>query len=61
MTMNTQNKQSIILNKETNKEFAFSFLENGEVSFNSKELNLNVEKTEDGFLFLNMSDRSGFM
>ncbi len=57
MTMNTQNKQSIILNKETNKEFVFSFLENGEVSFNSKDLNLNVEKTEDGFLFLNMSGK----
>lgn len=55
--MDTQNIQSIILNKETNKEFVFSSLENGKTLFDSKELNINIEKTEDGFLFLGMADK----
>lgn len=55
--MNTQNRQSIILNKETNNEFVFSTLEDGKITFESKDVTVNTEKTDDGFLFLSIGDK----
>ncbi len=56
--MSTLNKESIVLNKESGKEFNFSLQENGKTIHDTKELNFCIEASEDGFSFIRLADKS---
>ena len=56
--MNSQNKQLIVLNRESNNEFGFLSQGNDIVSMDSKALISHIEKTEDGFYFIQAGDKN---
>lgn len=53
--MSTQNKQQIVLNRESNKEFKFSVQNGHKLTYDSKELNAQIETSEDGFSFVSIN------
>lgn len=52
-----QNKQLIALNRETNKEFCFKIVGNDRFSYESKNIDVSIEQTEDGFSFISMNGK----
>lgn len=46
------NKESIVLDIESGREFSFLTEPNGQLIYDSKEQNIEIEKTEDGFSFV---------
>lgn len=56
--MNTQNKQQIVFDKESNKEFAFSTKDNNAFTIDSNTLSPKIEISEDGFSFIQINDIS---
>lgn len=56
--MKTQDKEQIILDKESNQEFRFSLNENGKIIHESKELDYSIEVTEDGFSLVHLDGLS---
>ncbi len=56
--MKTQNKQLVILNKDSNKEFQFSLQDNGKIVCDSKELEALVKNDDNGFSFIEADGKS---
>lgn len=50
--MNNQDKQLIVLNKESGKEYQFSLNEQSEIEYSAKKTDAKVEFAEDDFSFM---------
>lgn len=53
--MNTQDKQLIALNKESNREYDFLLKKNGNIEYDKKKLDVKIEDTDDGFSIMSVN------
>lgn len=56
--MQTQHKEQIVLNNDSNQEFCFKLQDESIFSFESKEMDIEIETTKDGFSFIKAGDTS---
>lgn len=56
--MNNQNKEQIIFNRESDKEFNVSSVQVNKITCDSIELDATIENSADGFSFIKMKDKN---